>query len=78
VTPAKELPVEVASTRLNLEFGNPRSMNITRDMGDFHDVTIQGKIVAQLNFRDPAGQGVVLYTDQNGVVKSSQFRNDVR
>lgn len=44
----------------------------------FLEVTLQGKIIAQLNFKDPAGQGVVIYTDTGGVVKSSQFRNDVQ
>lgn len=77
-TPAKVLSAAVASTSLNLEVGRPQTLTVTREMGGFLDVKLQSKIVAQLNFKDPAGQGVVLYTNTEGVVKSTQFRNDVQ
>lgn len=77
-TPAAQLSVEVAPSTLGLKVAEPQSLAITPSMGAFIDVKLQGKIVAQLNFKDPAGQGVVLYTNTEGVVKSTQFRNDVQ
>ncbi len=77
-TPAAQLPLSVASTSCVLEPKKPQTISITPDMGTFLDVKLQGKIVAQLNFMDPAGQGVVLFTDTAGVLKSAQFRNDVQ
>lgn len=77
-TPAAVLSAAVASTTLSLPVAKPQTMTVTREMGGFLEVTLQGKIIAQLNFKDPAGQGVVIYTDTGGVVKSTQFRNDVQ
>ncbi len=77
-TPASQLTVSVAETTCALEAGKPQTIDITPEMGAFLDVKLQGKTVAQLNFMDPAGQGVVLFTDTAGVLKSAQFRNDVQ
>lgn len=77
-TPATQLSAEVAGTTMSLEAAKVQSMTITSAMAAFLEVKLQGQIVAQLNFKDPAGQVVVLYTDPKGVVKSTQFRNDVQ
>lgn len=77
-TPAAQLTVSVAGTAHVLEPAKARTIAITPDMEAFLDVLIQGKAVAQLNYKNPAGQGVVLFTDAAGVLKSTQFRNDVR
>jgi len=77
-SPASRLSVEVAGTTLGLEAAKAQSMTILPSMGAFLEVKLQGQIVAQLNFKNAAGQVVVLYTNPEGVVKSTQFRNDVQ
>ncbi len=76
-TPAAQLPVSVKDTVCVLEPAKAQSIPIPAAMGAFLDVKIQGQIAAQLNFTDPAGQGVVFYTDTSGKLKSAFFRNDV-
>lgn len=77
-TPASTLTVDVAESGYALEFGKVNTFGVTPSMGAFIDVKLKSQIVAQLNFKDAAGQAVVLYTDPKGVVKSTQFRNDVQ
>jgi hypothetical protein len=75
---AKQLRVDVGEKSFDLARGQVQTFPVTEAMGAFIDVKMKEQNVAQLNFKDAAGQGVVLYTTPKGVVKSTQFRNDVR
>ncbi len=77
-TSAAQLTVTVAGITCALEPAAPQTIAITPAMGGFLDVLFGDKTVAQLNFKDPAGQGVVFYTDAKNTLKSAQFRNDVQ
>jgi hypothetical protein len=77
-TPAGVISTEVAGSTMALEKGKAQSMTMLPSLGAFQEVKLQGQIVAQLNFKNAAGQVVVLYTNPEGVVKSTQFRNDVQ
>lgn len=66
ITPAPQLVVSVKDNVWVLEPVKEQTIPIPSSMGAFLDVKIQNQIAAQLNFTDPAGQGVVLYTDTVG------------
>jgi hypothetical protein len=77
-TPATQLAVSIQEKESVLEPAKEVTLPLSSDWGAFLDVKVAGQTVAQLNFTDPAGQGVVLYTDAQGRLLSSTFRNDAQ
>ena len=78
VTPLDTLPLSVSGTAASARAAEPVRVPITPAMGAFPEVHHQGRAVCLLNFKFPADQLVVLFTDEGGQLRHAPMRNDVQ
>ncbi len=78
VTPLDTLPLSVSGTAASARAAEPVRVAITPAMGAFPEVHYQGRAVCLLNFKFPADQLVVLFTDEAGQLRHAPMRNDVQ
>lgn len=78
VTPLDTLPLSVSGTAASARVAEPVRVAITPAMGAFPEVHYQGRAVCLLNFKFPADQLVVFFTDEAGQLRHAPMRNDVQ
>lgn len=78
VTPLDTLPLSVSGTATSARVAEPVRVAITPAMGAFPEVHHQGRAVCLLNFKFPADQLVVFFTDESGQLRHAPMRNDVQ
>lgn len=78
VTPLDTLPLSVSGTAASARAAEPVRVGITPAMGAFPEVHYQGRAVCLLNFKFPADQLVVFFTDEAGQLRHAPMRNDVQ
>ncbi len=78
VTPLDTLPLRVSGTSASARTAEPLRVSIPASMGAFPEVHYQGRAVCLLNFKFPADQLVVFFTDESGRLRHAPMRNDVQ
>lgn len=78
VTPLDMLPLSVSGTAASARAAEPVRVPITSAMGAFPEVHHRGRPVCLLNFKFPADQLVVFFTDEAGQLRYAPMRNDVQ
>lgn len=78
LTTADSIAFKVSGTSAPARSETPVRVPITRAMGAFPEVHLQGKAVCLLNFDAPADQLVVFFSGDDGNLKYAPMRNDVR
>lgn len=78
VTPLDTLPLRVSGASASARMAEPVRVPITAAMGAFPEVQFEGRAVCLLNFKFPADQLVVFFTDEKGQLRHAPMRNDVQ
>lgn len=78
LTPLDTLPLSVSGTAASARTAEAVRVPITPTMGAFPEVHYQGQAVCLLNFKFPADQLVVFFTDEAGKLRHASMRNDVQ
>lgn len=78
LTAAEEVRFQVSGKPAPASVGKPVRVPITKAMGAFPEVQLQGKAVCLLNFKFPADQLAVFFTGADGQLRHAQLRNDVQ
>lgn len=78
LTATNKIDFKVSGASLAALAERPAQLAVTKAIGNFPEIQLNGKAACLLNFDIPADQVVVFFTGSDGNLKSAQLRNDVR